>query len=364
MATNSAGGSVRNAAATAGRGDRRIFTSSIRSALGANPAASRRATKPANAEVQPSYQSLDEALRELDRALEQPSTSLLEFEVFLRRNAAKFGDEEAQEAAARLLKYTMQSGEYRFFLKITSDCIAHLNLQTAISRELLLAANDYFVGGQPDDQQTPELFGHVMASRWPPGKGKAIEAVNPVLFVVHSITRSWIEIMQQYGGADSKPETPRDEQNGGVRSEADAEAERRLAARLFPDDEQKEATAVEPAEAVEEPSGEPSGEPKEAAAEAEDPAEEYDEQMATMAALGICTICNVAQRNFWLNAMEMFDEVFMATKHLLTAPAAHLPRNVKQSLLQLYVNLFKWSATGQPKCTSVSTQASSSSSSG
>ncbi|KAI6199738.1 hypothetical protein M3Y96_00658600 [Aphelenchoides besseyi] len=295
---------------TEGR-DRRIFTS-IRSTLGANTStAPRRNFKPKNSDVRPSYQTLDEALRELDKAIEQPSTSLLDFEVYLRKNGSKFGEEECQEAASKLLKYTMASGEFRFFIKITSDCISHHELASAISRELMLIASDYFLSGDDTNQNVPELFGHIVASRWPPGRGKAMESNEP----------------------DVANEEKRTDESSTVEDENVVKSPSRSKKQEATlDGEENEAGQIE--------------------------VEVYDKQMATMAALAICTVCNIAQRNFWLNAMEAFDNVFMATKHLLTEPKADLSRNVKQSLLQLYVNLFKWSATGQPKCTSVSTQAS------
>ncbi|KAI6237095.1 hypothetical protein M3Y95_00229000 [Aphelenchoides besseyi] len=313
--------------------DRRIFTS-IRSTLGANTStAPRRNFKPKNSDVRPPYQTLDEALRELDKAIEQPSTSLLDFEVYLRKNGSKFGEEECQEAASKLLKYTMASGEFRFFIKITSDCIGHHELASAISRELLLIASDYFSSGDQTNQNVPELFGHIVASRWPPGKGKAMESVNPVLYVVHSLICSWVD------------------------NETDVDKEEETSEESTPLEEENDHNE----NVVDSPTGS-GGQETNSEEETKDPTtdqnEVYDKQMVTMAALAICTICNIAQRNFWLNAMEAFDNVFMATKHLLTEPKADLSRNVKQSLLQLYVNLFKWSATGQPKCTSVSTQAS------
>jgi hypothetical protein len=55
--------------------------------------------------------------------------------------------------------------------------------------------------------------------------------------------------------------------------------------------------------------------------------------------------------------METFDDVFVVTKQLLINPDAHLPKRVKESLLQLYMSLFKWSSSAQKvKFTSVSTQ--------
>jgi hypothetical protein len=85
-------------------------------------------------------------------------------------------------------------------------------------------------------------------------------------------------------------------------------------------------------------------------------ADEYDEKTVALVSLSICTVCNIAQRNFWLNFMETFDDVFMVTKQLLANPEARLPRKVKESLLQLYMSLFTWSATNKPKYTSISTQ--------
>lgn len=63
--------------------DQRIFSSSLRSALGGQrPRPSNRRNNEQTREIQPSYQSIDEALKELGRALEQPSTSLDEFGEF------------------------------------------------------------------------------------------------------------------------------------------------------------------------------------------------------------------------------------------------------------------------------------------
>lgn len=62
--------------------DQRIFSSSLRSVLGGQKPRNRRGNE-APREVKPSlYQSIDEALKELDKALEQPSTSLQEFGSF------------------------------------------------------------------------------------------------------------------------------------------------------------------------------------------------------------------------------------------------------------------------------------------
>lgn len=71
--------------------------------------------------------------------------------------------------------------------------------------------------------------------------------------------------------------------------------------------------------------------------------------------LAVCTVCNVAQRNFWLNFMEEFDKVFMATRALLVSPA-RLDRPCKESLLSLYTSMFRWSAAGQPKLSVASSQ--------
>jgi hypothetical protein len=60
--------------------NQRLFSSSLRSALGGQiPRNNGRRIQKLDAKIQPSYQSIDEALKELGKALEQPSTSLDEF---------------------------------------------------------------------------------------------------------------------------------------------------------------------------------------------------------------------------------------------------------------------------------------------
>jgi hypothetical protein len=70
----------------------------------------------------------------------------------------------------------------------------------AIAQEILLAASEYFSNNDQDNNgSVPELFGHIVAAKWPPGKGKALENVNPVLFVGMNVVLSWITIMKEYG---------------------------------------------------------------------------------------------------------------------------------------------------------------------
>lgn len=78
----------------------------------------------------------------------------------------------------------------------------------AIAQELLLRANEYFLNGEIDKQSIPELFGHIIAAKWPPGKGKALESVNPVLFVGLNIVLSWIGVMRIYSQVSSQSLLP------------------------------------------------------------------------------------------------------------------------------------------------------------
>lgn len=73
----------------------------------------------------------------------------------------------------------------------------------AVAKEILLAANEYFLKGDSEKQTIPELFGYIIAAKWPPGKSKAIENVNPVLYVGLNVVMSWIEIMRSYGEVKS-----------------------------------------------------------------------------------------------------------------------------------------------------------------
>ncbi|KAI6189970.1 hypothetical protein M3Y97_00066000 [Aphelenchoides bicaudatus] len=312
--------------------DQRIFSSTIRSAFGGQrPRGSNRRNNEAPREIEPKYQSIDEALQDLNKALTQPHISLEEFEVYIRQNATKFGEQECQEVASKLIAYALESGEFRFFLKMCTDCIKHMNLMDAIAQELVLAANEYLVNGDVEKQAVPELFGHLIGTRWPPGTGKAIESVNPVLFVGLNVVLSWIGIMKNYGDQTSstattpeneKKELPKQESNGSEEGNAESNTEHENV-------EQKEEEEV------------------------------YDQNTAVLASIAICGVCNVAQRNFWLNYLETFDEVYAVTKQLLVNPNAQLPRKVKESLLQLFTSLFKWSATNQAKFTSTSTQTAS-----
>jgi len=280
-------------------------------------------------------------LGELSKAIVQPSTSLDQFELFLQTNI--FAEAECHVIAARLREYTIKSSEYSFLLRICSACIGNLSLSDALAKEFFMMANDYLTGvADANDQSVPELFGHVVAARWPSGKGKALESVNPVLYVVMGVVLSWVRIMSEYGKSEettsSEAEKQENEQfEDGVNDDLSSNT---ITSQLGELQIRYDEEIIEKAKEEKEEEDEP-----------------IDEKTVALAALGICTVCNISQRNFWLNFMETFDAVFVATKHLLVNPgAARLPKTVRESLLQLYISLYKWSSPGQPKRSSAATQ--------
>ncbi|CAD5231705.1 unnamed protein product [Bursaphelenchus xylophilus] len=260
------------------------------------------------------YKTVEEALECLNKALVQPSTSLYDFELFLRQQSKQFDAETCELIADSIKKYCMKSEEYRFIIKVASDNINCLDLVTAIAKEFLILANEYMTDEDIGKQQFPELMGSVIAWKWPPGKAKAIESVNPILYLGINVVMSWVNVMDSYGKApDSKKRNEKNEENNEDDSDDDI------------------------------------------AGESDEEEEMFSQEVTELAIAAVCTVCNVAQRNFWLNFMEEFDKVFVVVKALLIANVT-LSKSSKESLLNLYINLFKWSATGQTKQTTSHTQ--------
>ncbi|CAD5224873.1 unnamed protein product [Bursaphelenchus okinawaensis] len=285
-----------------GNRDRRMLAT-LRANLGIRDGPQARQAKPAPTR-RSKYTSIEEALATLDEALQQPSTSLYDFELFLRQNNKDFDEETCERIAEKVKEYCMKSEEYRFIIKVASDNINCLDLVTAIAKEFLVLANEYLTDEDSDKQQVPELMGNVVAWKWPPGKAKAIESVNPILYVGINVVTSWANVIDSYVKKHSTEKKSDDDESKS-------------------DDEEDD--------------------------------EGFPKEIVELSIAALCTVCNVAQRNFWLNFMEEFDKIFVTVKAVLISNV-ELSQSCKEGLLNLYMNLFKWSAAGQPKLTSTHTQ--------
>lgn len=71
-------------------------------------------------------------------------------------------------------------------------------MSTAIAKEFMVLANEYMENTDINNQAFPELIGNVLAWKWPPGKGKAIESVNPILYLALNVLMSWTNVMEWY----------------------------------------------------------------------------------------------------------------------------------------------------------------------
>uniref|UniRef100_A0A1I7UJ58 MIF4G domain-containing protein n=1 Tax=Caenorhabditis tropicalis TaxID=1561998 RepID=A0A1I7UJ58_9PELO len=153
-----------------------------------------------------------------------------------------------------------------------------------ISDEIMGASSKHIM--ESDSKPIPTILSAILCAHWPRQYAKAFDNVNPILYTVVCIIKGWIEVVVEDTDRYHKPEESKD-------------------------------TVVEEA------------------------------GMVNRCAEALAELCESAQRQLWVNWMQVTDEIYECFKPAIT----HNPRltgEVKTRILDSFIQMNQWTKTRQP----------------
>ncbi|EGT56601.1 hypothetical protein CAEBREN_23586 [Caenorhabditis brenneri] len=175
-----------------------------------------------------------------------------------------------------------------------------------MSDELMNASSQHVM--ENDDKPIPALLSAILCAHWPRQYAKAFSNVNPILYNVVCIVKGWIEVVKE-DTENFHKEEPKPKYQG----------------REDPDDTPENEVAPE--------------EEKEKVIE--------DPVLVNKCAVALSDLCDTAQRQLWVNWMQVTDEIYTCIKPTIT----HNPNitgDVKARLLDTFIQMNQWTKTRQP----------------
>ncbi|EGT55954.1 hypothetical protein CAEBREN_29051 [Caenorhabditis brenneri] len=175
-----------------------------------------------------------------------------------------------------------------------------------MSDELMDASSKHIM--ENDEKPIPALLSAILCAHWPRQYAKAFSNVNPILYTVVCIVKGGIEVVKEDTETFYKEE-PKPKYQG--REDPDDTPEKEMAP-----EEEKEKVIEDPA-------------------------------LVNRCAVALSDLCDTAQRQLWVNWMQVTDEIYTCIKPTIT----HNPNitgDVKARLLETFIQMNQWTKTRQP----------------
>ncbi|EGT38577.1 hypothetical protein CAEBREN_00229 [Caenorhabditis brenneri] len=174
-----------------------------------------------------------------------------------------------------------------------------------MSDELMDASSKHIM--KNDDKPIPALLSAILCAHWPRQYAKAFSNVNPILYTVVCIVKGWIEVVKE-DTENFYKEEPKPKYQG--REDPDDTPEKEVAP-----EEEKEKVIEDPV-------------------------------LVNKCAVALSDLCDTAQRQLWVNWMQVTDEIYTFIKPTIT----HNPNitgDVKARLLDTFIQMNQWTKTRQ-----------------
>ncbi|CAL2040054.1 unnamed protein product [Caenorhabditis brenneri] len=215
-------------------------------------------------------------------------------------------EKDWEEVCQSMISTALEQGEPEFIADLMVALFQNEIFSAVMSDELMVASSQHIM--ENDDKLIPALLSAVLCAHWPRQYAKAFSNVNPILYTVVCIVKGWIEVVKEDTDNFYKEE-PKPKYQG--REDPDDTPEKEVAP-----EEEKEKVIEDPV-------------------------------LVNKCAVALSDLCDTAQRQLWVNWMQVTDEIYTCIKPTIT----HNPNitgDVKARLLDTFIQMNQWTKTRQP----------------
>lgn len=209
-------------------------------------------------------------------------------------------EDDWEQVCESMLATALEQGEPEFIADLVVALFKNNIFAAVMSDELMTASSAHVMDG--DDKPLPGLLAAILCAHWPRQYAKAFDNVNPILYTVVCIVKGWVEVVSEdtehFHKVEKKPKYQ------GREEEDTPEPE-----------EEKEKIVEEPA-------------------------------LVNKCAVALSDLCDSAQRQLWVNWMQVTDEIYQCIKPAITHNQ-NIEGDVKARLLDTFMQMNVWTKTRQ-----------------
>lgn len=212
-------------------------------------------------------------------------------------------EKDWEQVCQSMISTALEQGEPEFIADLMVALFQNEMFSAVMSDELMEASSKHVM--ENDGKPIPALLSAILCAHWPRQYAKAFSNVNPILYTVVCIVKGWIEVVKEDTETFHKEE-PKPKYHG----------------REDPEDTPEVAPEEEKEKIVEDPA------------------------LVNKCAVALSELCNTAQRQLWVNWMQVTDEIYTCIKPTIT----HNPNitgDVKERLLDTFIQMHQWTKTRQ-----------------
>uniref|UniRef100_A0A914DAM7 DUF7627 domain-containing protein n=1 Tax=Acrobeloides nanus TaxID=290746 RepID=A0A914DAM7_9BILA len=256
-----------------------------------------------NKPVDSTFKSVEEMLAKLKLANDDVDISVSDIRPYLIDNAGEFSQEDFENIAESFCNSALIFMNIHFIVELCIILIKHKNFQSAMSEKLDELISNYILNRESNLDAIPAFMANLLTAKWPRPYNRAIVESNNILVSIISAIMGWIMVI-----------------NENLLKIEDNTSEK--------EDLSKNKDNIDPIEQLE---------------------------MISRCGKALCELCNTGQRGLWMSFPTLLDDIFEAIKSLIISEL-HISKSLRQSLLQVYVSIFKWTASNTKSMVSVSSQ--------
>lgn len=214
-------------------------------------------------------------------------------------------EKDWEEVCQSMISTALEQGEPEFIADLMVALFQNEIFSAVMSDELMGASSQHVM--ENDDKPIPALLAAILCAHWPRQYAKAFSNVNPILYTVVCIVKGWIEVVKE-DTENFYKEEPKPKYQG--REDPDDTPEKEVAP-----EEEKEKVIEDPV-------------------------------LVNKCAVALSDLCDTAQRQLWVNWMQVTDEIYTCIKPTITHNS-NITGDVKARLLDTFIQMNQWTKTRQ-----------------
>ncbi|CAL2052629.1 unnamed protein product [Caenorhabditis brenneri] len=215
-------------------------------------------------------------------------------------------EKDWEEVCQSMISTALEQGEPEFIADLMVTLFHNEIFSAVMSDELWLASSQHVM--ENNDKPIPAFLSAILCAHWPREYAKAFSNVNPILYTVVCTVKGWIEVVKE-DTENFHKEEPKPKYQG--REDPDDTPEKEVAP-----EEEKEKVIEDPV-------------------------------LVNKCAVALSDLCDSAQRQLWVNWMQVTDEIYTCIKPTITRNP-NITGDVKARLLDTFIQMNQWPKTRQP----------------
>ncbi|PAV90889.1 hypothetical protein WR25_15795 [Diploscapter pachys] len=210
---------------------------------------------------------------------------------------------EWQEVCTHLFGLAIEGGETDFVMDMMPILMQYAAFCDVMCEMLMSVCSNHILYG--DTRAIPEFIGSIICGNWPKDLNKAVNSINPVLFITMSIVKGWILVINE---DNSLYYTPKSVKRNGANDTDNGQSAQQQEGRNSP-------VVVEASE-----SRHGSEDIKDDESSISTQAEPSEEDIAALnrCCMALYVLCEKTQRSLWLKWPELCDEIYDAIRPAIT----------------------------------------------